>query len=522
LTLDVAGWVRSNAAAYFTNATAKRDYRVQLRGNRASRLFGTYLVILIGIAMVVYSQISSRGEVDVVEAQAQLTEFYNTIIRLLGGMIVLVAPALSATTVVSERQRRSLDLIFSAPVPPKYYLVGKMISSYRTTWMLLVLALPVTAACVVLGGASWADVLVAYVMLSTQALILTALALMMSTVAPRPVSAIMWSYGCAFIYVVLTTALGGVRGMSAMMGAASRQAPFEAALNPFMVPEFADTFSLVGPLEIPNWVMVLIVAGLVCKVCLLAAGALLSPQPEREIRGLRLHLLAYMAGFLYLTTSGGPVGISGIGNPEINAFRVLFGVLTPLFIFMPSLACYGVDAERRFWPNGTFRLRDSLNGTPAGSLPFLLIVIAVATLTIYLGQRAAGVALGTAYWTYAAYLTAFWAFFWAIGRYASAATNGLRSARMLQFASFVFLVFLPIPFISATTESSITDLGAVAWNLYILRPVFLEQAASLPMAVTWTIILALGGTAIAWAADRLTQRKLAGTRYLSESDLATA
>src|ERR1044072_9677517 len=109
------------------------------------------------------------------DAQHPLKGFYNKIIYLLSTVMWLVAPALTATAIVSERQRKSLDLVFSAPVSPKYYLVGKMLSSYRYVWMLLVLSLPVTAACVVLGGAVWSEGLAAYGLLSLPGVIYTAI-----------------------------------------------------------------------------------------------------------------------------------------------------------------------------------------------------------------------------------------------------------------------------------------------------------------------------------------------------------
>jgi hypothetical protein len=145
------------------NASSMRDFRVQLRGSRSVLLFGAYLLSLITIALLVYSSAIRNGtSVSIVEAQSSLQSFYATVIGLLGGMICLVTPALCATSILTERQRKSLDLVFSAPVSPKYYLVGKMLSSYRYIWMLLVLSLPVTAACVVLGGATWRDVLLGY------------------------------------------------------------------------------------------------------------------------------------------------------------------------------------------------------------------------------------------------------------------------------------------------------------------------------------------------------------------------
>jgi len=72
--------------------------------------------------------------------------------------MVAVVRRTCATTIVMERQRRSLDLVFSAPVAPpttcrQRRLRCTAISDAADP------SLPVTAACVVLGGASWSDVL---------------------------------------------------------------------------------------------------------------------------------------------------------------------------------------------------------------------------------------------------------------------------------------------------------------------------------------------------------------------------
>ncbi|MEA2552748.1 MAG: hypothetical protein QOJ65_924, partial [Fimbriimonadaceae bacterium] len=157
----VRDWARENFAVYADNATSRRDFRAQLRGNRSFILWMIYLAMLIGLGMLNYSQSVDRGQVSVVQAQAWLQNFYEMIMVLLAAMITLVAPALAATAIVIEKERRSLDLLFSAPVKPKVLLVGKMLSAYRYTWMLLVLSLPVTAVCVVLGGATWSEVLAA-------------------------------------------------------------------------------------------------------------------------------------------------------------------------------------------------------------------------------------------------------------------------------------------------------------------------------------------------------------------------
>ncbi len=231
----IGSWIRSSLSCYFGNAATVRDFRVQLRGNRAILLWGFYLLVLIGFTMIVYSGSAAGAQSSIVDAQRKLREFYQSVMILLAVMINLIAPALTAGSIVMERQRRSLDLVFSAPVTPKYYLVGKMVSSYRYIWMLLILSLPITSACVVLGGATWSDVIAAYLILSSNALIYTAIALLLSTLSRQPVAAVVWSYVASIGYSFITA---GIAGSAAVSGMAISVSAFMAACTSSTVTDF--------------------------------------------------------------------------------------------------------------------------------------------------------------------------------------------------------------------------------------------------------------------------------------------
>lgn len=490
---------------------------MQLRGNRSVILFGIYLFVLIGVAMTVYSELAGGTSISVVDAQRRLRDFYGVVTALLGGIVSLVAPALTATSIVMERQRRSLDLIFSAPVTPKYYLVGKMLASYRYTWMLLVLALPVTAACVVLGGASWSDVLVTYLALSMHALVFTAMALLMSTLSPKPVSAVVWSYACAIGFLIITFSASASSSIGSYMGRSTQEAPFFAAMNPFLLAYSVNTHTTVWTTEVPNWIFTVVLCALISKLCLLGAGTLLSAQPARELRSLRLHFLVYLAALvMYLawenTSAGSDVGV------------IVFWVLSPLFLVMPFLSAFGVDAERRYRPNGWFSLRHTLDGTPAGALPFVYVLLGACFLAAiageYLGQSQTP-SLSTL--AFVLYTFGFWTMFWAIGRFASSTFTGLRSARMLQFASFVVIVLLPIPFLASLASSSLFTTSSSLWDFYILRPFFIGSGGGAELSATiFGVITFFLGALIGLAAERNVHRRLPPERLAHERTLASS
>jgi|GEM_PF-647402 len=525
-------WLRENRAVYLDNGTSQRDYRVQLRGNKSIILFAIYLIILIGTASLVYSNIQvgsgyyggtyspygtfGARRMSIVEAQQTLKAFYTTIMMLLAGVVSIIAPALTATTVVTERQRRSFDLIFSAPVTPKYFLVGKMMSSFRYTWMLLILALPVTAVCVVLGGASWSDVLISYLLLSVQGLIMTSIALLLSTIATKAVGAVVWSYAASIAYLYCSSILSFVFAFRGIMGGggANSEQPFYVALSPFAVQQAAGTYTTIAGHHVPNWFLAILFAGLVSKLCLLGAATLLSPRPAKEIRSLRIHALVVAPLFLFygMWSAGSSMGSAGMVVPtSAHGYggRVLFSVMLGLFIIVPFLSCFGVDGERRYWPNGVFSPKHMLNGTPAGGLPFLLSFILINAAAIFGGlwiNDRSSFDSSAGMWV--VYTLGFWWFFWSIGRLASSAFAGLKSARTMQFAAFLLIVVLPIPFLSVFFDwiSASSD-EASGWDLYILHPLFMGKTAA-DSALVWGVILSALALLLTLVAQIQTRRKM--------------
>ncbi|HEY0866770.1 MAG TPA: hypothetical protein VGE01_05310 [Fimbriimonas sp.] len=508
-------------STYFGNATAARDYRVQLRGSRSVWLFSLYLFILIGFAYTVYTSLASPSVFSVVRAQSMLESFYITVMALLGGMVSLIAPALTATTIAQERQRQSFELLFSAPVTPKYYLVGKIISSYRYVWMLLALSLPVTAAAVLLGGAAWSDVLIAYLLLSLQALIFTSIALLMSTLAPKPVSAVIWTYAVLLAYL---SALGSTSG-AALFSTGTRSAEqfFVFAMNPFTVTVAAASYTTLLGVQVPNWILATLATLAIVRLVLLSAGTLLSFYGGKEGRALRLNGLAYVFALGLL---GGMVGPgSGTSSFELGTAygMALNWALVPLVAILPFMVCYGYDGERVHRPNGLFQPGRMLDGTPAGALPFLWATVLAGTLGLTLGfvlwfQFAPYYPSSSAYTNaslsqmvsglapYAVFAFGFWALMWGFGRAASLSDN-LRSARTLQFALFLSFFLLPLPFLSAFGWQQFSQKGFTVWDLWLLRPLTQDLGHSWTQAMGYGALMLIAGWSLAvWSERRFARR----------------
>jgi len=502
-------WLVATKNVYFGNASAVRDFRSQLRGNKALWIWGSYLTLLICLGGLAYSQIVGQTQQSISMLQNQLTGFYHMVIGMLAAVITLAAPALTASTITMERQRRSLDLIFSAPVKPRYLLVGKMIASLRYLFMLLVLALPVTAVCVVMGGATWGDVIGAMLVLLSSGVVMMAIGLLMSTLAPTTIGGIVWSYLAVAAYVGIVSVFGAFfAAMSTMasggpmMGGAMRtnEAIWAVALSPFTASFAAPTFTIISGHEIPNWIFALLFALVVSKLLLSGAGSVLSPYGSPETKGLRIHglIFGFLLGFLAgvpiqstLSPTLGSMARGGGGAPSGPGpeyfFALALGIATVIVLFLlPNLACYSTDGELKFQPDGIFSIRKIFFGTPSGSLPYLIMMVLCSAAGLAGGRYYVDNTLpGLEFLSMAAWSFGFYIFWWGVGRMCSSLTTGIRGARVFTMSIMILLLAVPIPILSMymAAQAHYNSSGQIdtsIWYLYMLYPLSPEG-----MKVAW-------------------------------------
>ena len=493
-------WLASLKRTYIGNATATRDMRVQLRGGRAAIFFTLYLVVMTVVLLLIYSgSLGEDGQYNLAMAQGRLQDFYNQTLLLLAVVISLVAPSMGAFAIVSEKQRRSLDLVFSAPTEPKYYLVGKLISSFRYVWLVLVLSLPFCAVSVTLGGTTWSQLFITFILYSMYGLVCVSFGLLMSSLCSKVLPAIIWTYAALVGYLVVTGGLLSVSSMSGT-GALSTINPV-FSLNPFCYSYIADQNWPVFGRDIPTWILSILMHLLVVKFVVLSAGSLLAPGNSKEIRSLRIHALIYSAAITFLiAVSVGPYIRSYMGSSYRVGFgsfsaqeglqivhgRALFGLLFAVGILVvPYLASFGFNDLRRHRPDGMFNLRQTFSGRPSGHLPFLLLVFLVTFLAYSFGGVSTFVGtsfipfsgsmarvsagdfhpLSPYYLMYAFLILSIWLTAYFLGWYSSSRTPILSRGR--TFALFFFVLGLILPtaiFAIVSPEDSRTATGIWAIN----------------------------------------------------------
>ncbi len=120
-------------------------------------------------------------------------------------MMLLLLPVFPATSIVSEKKRGTLQLLFNTPFGPTRIFSAKLLAVMSLAGMILAMSLPAAAACFCMGGLSlFGDIGKVYQLLLLVALQYAALGLLVSSYAQSVDSAVRITYGIVLSVSVLT------------------------------------------------------------------------------------------------------------------------------------------------------------------------------------------------------------------------------------------------------------------------------------------------------------------------------
>ena len=94
--------------------------------------------------------------------------------------MLLLAPALAASSVASERDQRSLGLLLTTQLTPADIIIGKLMSVMSTLMLLVATALPIFATVYIYGGITFFDILMYLLTAFVCALLSTSIGILVS------------------------------------------------------------------------------------------------------------------------------------------------------------------------------------------------------------------------------------------------------------------------------------------------------------------------------------------------------
>ena len=147
------------------NPLAAKELRGRMRGPRPFVVATLYLLPLGALAVGLYAVIAASTTGNVAGGVPVGKLFFAAISALELGLICLLAPALTADLISGERERRTYDLLLVTPLSGVQIVVGKLVPALGSLLLLVVLALPLQAIAVLLGGVGPEELLVGFAIL---------------------------------------------------------------------------------------------------------------------------------------------------------------------------------------------------------------------------------------------------------------------------------------------------------------------------------------------------------------------
>jgi ABC-type transport system involved in multi-copper enzyme maturation permease subunit len=163
------------------------------------------LVLAIGCCLLVLIRWPTGEVADLSGARSlQVLRIFGY--GLLAGVLLLV-PAFPSTTLVREKLKGTLALLFNSPLTPLSIYLGKFLGVLGFGGLILLMTVPAAAACHAMGGGAVQGGIVSlYAILVVAIIQMTSLGLFVSSRAQSPASALRITYALMLLFSVIVLA----------------------------------------------------------------------------------------------------------------------------------------------------------------------------------------------------------------------------------------------------------------------------------------------------------------------------
>lgn len=209
------GGIRAVLTDVVRNPVLRREMDERAASNRAAVAMTVWLLLLSGLALLVYLAYSSDTGFDpVTDDSARIGKdlFEWTLFGMLG-LVLFLVPAFTASAVAGERTRQTLVPVQMTTLTPLSIVLGKTLAAVAFTVLLVVAAAPILALAFLIGGVGLIDVAKGLGMVILTAVVLGAVGIMFSALFRKVQGAIVMTYGFVLAISIGTFILLGVVGI---------------------------------------------------------------------------------------------------------------------------------------------------------------------------------------------------------------------------------------------------------------------------------------------------------------------
>ncbi len=298
------------------NPVIVKELRGRMRGWRAAVVLTLYLVVLSGVSLLIYNV--ARGFGTGYNSSVQASQvgkiLFSGLVIFQTIMVALLTPAFTASSITSEREQKTYDLLVTTLLPPRSIILGKLGSALSYVALLILAIAPIESLAFIFGGVSPEEVIVSQVVMLMSALLYACIGIFWSSLLRSSVASNVLTYGTILLQMIgvpfLYYAVG--LGMGAFAYSPNGQSPSNTvffvyatgiilSLNPLAAMIISEVFVMRGdPLFVYTstqvlpghdifvmspWLIFCIEALIISLLLVLASTHLVRPIRARRVTG---------------------------------------------------------------------------------------------------------------------------------------------------------------------------------------------------------------------------------------------
>lgn len=187
-----------------SNPVYKREMTVRARSFRMPVIIMAFNGILAVVALLnMYSAVAQVRISSSIEYSSFL-QLYGFVATLEFLLLMFIMPALTSGSISGERERQTLELLFTTRMTPKDIVVGKLLSALSQLMVLVVSSFPVVLLTFVYGSVNFMDLGLLLVCFLVTACFCGGIGIFFSALMRRSTFSNVCTYGCLLLVGVGT------------------------------------------------------------------------------------------------------------------------------------------------------------------------------------------------------------------------------------------------------------------------------------------------------------------------------
>ena len=186
------------------NPVYKREMLVRSRSFRIPLIIMIFNGILAVVALLNMYQSIAQVKVSGSVRYENFLQLYAFVAALEFMLLMFIMPALTSASISGERERHTLELMFTTKIRPVEIVVGKLMSAFSQLMILVVSSLPILMLTFIYGSISSGDLMILLVSYVVGALYCGSLGIFASSLMKRSTFSNVITYGIMLIVVVGT------------------------------------------------------------------------------------------------------------------------------------------------------------------------------------------------------------------------------------------------------------------------------------------------------------------------------